>query len=202
MAKKRLDCQGMDCPQPVIETKQVLEEYDSVEVVLDEDTAAENVSRMAENSGQIVEKQTKGEQIILNITAGGTEVEETAAVSQSDLQSDSEVKPAANYLISTARLGEGPDELGEMLMEGFLRTLLSVKPRPESLIFINEGVKLVTVRQSTAEIVQELAEAGCEILACGTCLDYFGLKDELQVGNVSNMHEIVTSISSADTIKI
>lgn len=202
MSQKRLDCRGLDCPQPVIETRQALDEFDSVDVVLDDATAADNVCRMAENSGFAVKREDKDEEIILHISGGGDEMEKAAVAKSAAEGDDAAFKPVANYLITTSRLGEGPDELGEMLMEGFLRTLLSVEPKPRALIFINEGVKLVTVRGSTAEIVQELEEAGCEILACGTCLDYFDLKDELAAGNVSNMHEIVSKISSADTIRI
>ncbi|SDM12163.1 sulfurtransferase TusA family protein [Halarsenatibacter silvermanii] len=118
MSKKRLDCRGMDCPQPVVETKQALEECSSLDVVLDNETAARNVSRIAENSNFEVKKEFKEEEIILHISESDVEAkkeEKKTKTAQTASRFEGEVRPAANYFITTSRLGEGPEELGEKL---------------------------------------------------------------------------------------
>ena len=205
---EKLDCRGMDCPDPVIETKKALKEYDDIKILVDNSTAAKNIIKMAENEGFKTEKEKNQSRIVVKIYQQQEKNEEDSqenrkgeeiktGTEQYDFSKNTEV-----YFITSKELGEGPEELGEMLMEGFLRTLISVDPLPEKLVFINEGVKLATVQNSTVEILEDLQEAGCEIFSCGTCLEYYELKEKLKVGEVSNMYEIVEIISHNKTLKI
>ncbi len=188
---KTIDCRGLNCPEPVIRTKEALQEFDSLLVIVDNKTAAENVTRMAKNSGCRVERLQEQDDFKLKLEASGTgSLEDKAGSEQS-----------RSYLITSETLGEGPRELGELLMTGFLKTLMEVEPLPETLLFMNEGVKLVTVNDSAAEIIRGLPRE-IEILACGTCLDYFELTESLKVGRVSNMYEILDTITRTSCVKI
>jgi selenium metabolism protein YedF len=97
-------------------------------------------------------------------------------------------------------LGRGPAELGERLMGAFFHTLLEIAPRPEKIIFINTGVKLVTEGSRALDDLRELVKQGIGVLSCGTCLGYFELKEKVAVGRVSNMHEIATALLEAGRV--
>jgi selenium metabolism protein YedF len=105
--------------------------------------------------------------------------------------------------INSDKMGTGNDELGEVLIKGYIYTLTECKPYPKSIVFVNSGIKLTTVNEATVENLTILQEAGVEVLSCGTCLDYYGLKDNLKVGNVTNMYTIVELMNnSTKTISI
>ena len=102
--------------------------------------------------------------------------------------------------ITSDRLGTGDKRLGEMLMGGFLNTLCSANSRPAKLLFINDGVRLTTEGSEVLETLELLAEVGVEIFSCGTCLEYYKLKDKLKVGQVTNMYDIVNSLLFAGKV--
>lgn len=100
-------------------------------------------------------------------------------------------------------MGEGNEELGKVLIKGFIYTLTESKPYPKHIILVNGGVKLSTENEATVENLKILEESGVEILSCGTCLDYYGLKEKLQVGSITNMYTIVEIMkNSLQTISI
>ena len=88
-------------------------------------------------------------------------------------------------------------------MKAYLFALTEADKRPDTLIFVNKGVTLVCEDSEVLETVQALAEAGTKILACGTCLNFYGLTESLQIGTISNMYQIVNEMNNAtNTIKI
>jgi len=102
--------------------------------------------------------------------------------------------------ISSDRLGSGEEELGEALMRAFLDNLNKTSPLPDGVIFMNSGVRLVAEKSATIDHLKTLQAAGVDILSCGTCLDYYDLMDDVAVGRVSNMHEIVTLFMNAGNV--
>jgi selenium metabolism protein YedF len=103
-------------------------------------------------------------------------------------------------LLASEVLGQGEDELGRILMRSFLKTMLELDPLPWRLLLLNTGVKLAIEESDLIDDLRALAGRGVEILCCGTCLDYFHSKDLLQVGRISNMHEILSSLAGADQV--
>lgn len=103
-------------------------------------------------------------------------------------------------LISSDRFGEGDDELGSVLMRAFIKTLKEVVPTPETIFFINAGVRLTTEDSALIQDIRELEESGMQVFSCGTCLDFFHLKEKLVVGKVTNMFEVVSHLSAADRV--
>jgi selenium metabolism protein YedF len=103
-------------------------------------------------------------------------------------------------LIAAPGFGHGSDELGGILIRSFLKTLKELRPAPEALIFVNGGVQLTTEGSELIADLCAFAERGSQVLSCGTCLDYFGLKEELRAGRVSNMGEIVSTLAGASHI--
>jgi selenium metabolism protein YedF len=94
-------------------------------------------------------------------------------------------------------MGKGNDELGKVLVRAFLNTLKELETKPWRLIFINTGVKLVSRESEYIGILKEIKDSGVEILSCGTCLDFFNLKEKIGVGRISNMFEILSSFSES-----
>jgi len=103
-------------------------------------------------------------------------------------------------LISTEALGNGNEELGKILMNNYIYTISEEKPHPKSIFLLNEAVKLATVNESTIECFKNLKSKGTEILSCGTCLDYYNLKESLKVGQVGNMITIVEKMNNSNKV--
>ncbi len=103
-------------------------------------------------------------------------------------------------LVDGATVGRGDDLLGAVLMKSFLHTLKEIEPRPWRLIFINAGVKLAAEGSDLLSVLSELESLGIEILSCGTCLDFFKLKEKLRAGKVTNMYDIVSSLVAATNV--
>jgi selenium metabolism protein YedF len=187
-----VDARGLACPQPVILTRNAMQESDAVITIVDNEPAQINVTRMAEKAGATVRTEQKQDGIHLHIS-GKTE---TAVKAAPQLERG----PAGGPLvlaISSDVMGRGDPELGHILMRGFFHTLGEVQPVPDTIIFFNSGVKLVVEGSSVLEDLQALCDRGVEILACGTCLGYYELNDQLAVGEVSNMYTIAETILGA-----
>jgi selenium metabolism protein YedF len=97
-------------------------------------------------------------------------------------------------------LGTGDEELGFILMKAFLNTLWDVSPRPTKIMFLNDGVRLTTEGSDVLDVLHLLENEGVEIFSCGTCLEFYEIKDKLQVGQVTNMYDTVDSLLSAGKI--
>lgn len=199
MSDVEVDARGMTCPQPVIETRKVLLSSDApvVRVLVDNEAASENVARMARSLGCEVRLVDSGDGVIsLSLTREGgvpASVEETAA-DACGLPED------VSVLIASSTIGAGDDDLGRLLMVAFVKTLKDLVPRPRSLLFMNAGVRLTVKGSELLEAISDLEKQGVEVLVCGTCLDFFGLKEALAVGKISNMFELSSKMVAANKV--
>lgn len=191
-----IDARGKPCPQPVIMTRKALAESAEVMVIVDNATARENVTGMARSRGCNVRVEERSDGTYIHISGGAPTAEPTAAAPVAC--------PAEGglpvVLFSADVMGRGPEELGSILMRSFLHTLTEVSPCPEALIFVNTGVRLVVEGSPVLEDLRALASRGVRILACGTCLSYFDLKEKVAVGIVSNMYTIAETLLGADRV--
>ncbi len=190
---KTLDCRGQQCPQPVVQTRQcMLAATDQpVCVLVDDPIARDNISRLAEKQGYIVNVSSKQGVFQLELTPSiGTqpETKEIAAAG-----------PTIVY-IGSDQMGYGDQKLGQLLMKNFIFTLVEGDRHPDAIYFVNTGVKLVVGGSDVLEPLENLACAGVDIASCGLCLDFFELKDALAVGRISNMLELVNALGSAGRI--
>jgi selenium metabolism protein YedF len=191
-----VDARGLACPQPVILTRRALEGADSVTTIVDNETARHNVSRMAERAGYTVEVEEQDDGIYLHIGDQCIVPEEEAALAAAPTTAGPLV-----LVVPSEFMGRGEhDELGNILIRAFFHTLGEVEPLPATVIFFNSGVKLATEGSPVLEDLQALSQRGVEILACGTCLDYYGLLDKVVVGEVSNMYTIAEMMLGAGKV--
>lgn len=183
-----VDARGLACPQPVILTKKALERHDEVLVIVNDATARENVKKLASSMGHAYTVEQQGDEARITITRDGS-----CSLAEDVISAAGPVVVA----VSSDTMGTGDDALGGVLMKGFLHTLLDTTPRPDVIIFFNAGVKLAVVGSEVLDDLGTLADAGTEILVCGTCLNFFEIKDRLAVGSVSNMYDIARSMLTA-----
>jgi selenium metabolism protein YedF len=181
---------GKPCPIPVIEAKKALRkaaEGEQVQVLVDNEISAQNISKMAAgmNLPCSVEKQADGN-ILVSITAAQTKSESASAGAG-----------ALVVAIGKNTMGTGNDELGAVLMKGFIYSLTELDTPPETVLFFNSGVKLSTEGSNAIADLKKLESKGTVIASCGTCLDFFQLKEKLAVGSVTNMYAIVAAMSGA-----
>ncbi|NMB73847.1 MAG: sulfurtransferase-like selenium metabolism protein YedF [Myxococcales bacterium] len=198
--KQTVDARGLLCPQPVVLTLKALVSADEVVTIVDNQTAVENVTRLARSKGCAIAIDKKADGIYLTIHKGDAPVEMTQADAAVTCPSG---EPAAGPLVlfvPSDCFGRGPEELGERLMGAFFHTLRDVEPKPATIVFMNTGVKLVVEGSRALEDIRALADSGIEVLACGTCLGYFKLMEKLSVGRVSNMFDIASILLKAGKI--
>lgn len=192
---KTIDCRGQACPAPVIATKKALEgSSDGICVLVDDGAPRENVGRFARNRGYQVTEVPDADGWSLLLT--GSAVPETES-SSAGIQPEGRERV---LLVTSDRLGDGPDELGRLLMKNFLFTLLETADRPDRILFLNTGVLLATEGAETVEALHRLEERGVELLACGVCLDYLKKKEQLAAGKVSNMFSTAEHLLAAASV--
>ncbi|MFH2011620.1 MAG: sulfurtransferase-like selenium metabolism protein YedF [Pseudomonadota bacterium] len=194
---KVIDVRGLACPQPVINTKKTLEEIEEgiLTVIVDNVAARDNVRRFAESQGCTVNVEEDNGDYRLEIAKGfPCEVESKTR----------EAKGNDNIVvyINSNLMGVGDEELGNILMDAFLKTMIVASPRPRKIIFVNSGVKLVIEGSDIVGHIKEMEKKGIEVLSCGTCLNFYGIKEKLQVGVISNMYDIIESLIEADKVII
>jgi len=189
-----IDATGKPCPQPIILTKKALDEHSGdLQVIVDNAISKENVERFAKSQGCNVHIEEKDKHFYLAITRGQN-------CELMDFKEDKKETANIVFYIASDYMGIGSEELGHVLMRGFIKTIKDIKEKPGKLIFLNGGVKLTTKGSKVLDDLKELEAAGIDILSCGTCLDFFGLKEELKAGRVSNMFEILSSLTEADRV--
>ncbi|WP_053955080.1 sulfurtransferase-like selenium metabolism protein YedF [Inediibacterium massiliense] len=186
----KVDARGLSCPKPVIETKKVLDSLKegSMVTIVDNEVAMKNVSKLAESLSCQVDVKKEKEDFYIYITKG-EKIE--------DIECKIEEERDLVILFEKDTLGSGSEELGKILMKGYIYTLTEYSSYPKTLLFLNGGVKLTTEGSEVLEYLSLLEKEGVEILSCGTCLDYFHLKDKLKVGSVTNMYTILDTLHSA-----
>ena len=190
-----IDARGKACPTPVIMAKKAISAGESTFTVLvDNTTAVENLKRLAENQGFDAAAEAEGVFSVAFTRTGCAACEEAV---NSPLPA-----PGGDWAVFVGRdiIGDGDRELGTNLMRMFFYTLSQGEDKPGAVLFMNAGVKLPTLDEQVAEHLKALSAAGVEILVCGTCLNFYGLTEQLRVGTVSNMYDIVTRMQKAGKV--
>ncbi len=185
-----IDARGLPCPRPVLETKKALEASgaDEITVLVDSPESRENVKRFAESQGCSASISEQDGVYTLKLIRG-------KIISLEEKQNANHV-----VLISTDSLGTGDKKLGGILMKAFLNTLWDASPRPQKVIFMNEGVFLTTEGSDVLDSLKLLEKEGVLIFSCGTCLEFYEIKDRLRVGQVTNMYDTVQSLLAAGKV--
>jgi selenium metabolism protein YedF len=194
----KIDCRGLNCPEPVVKTKNALEnvnEGETLVIILDNEIALENVTRFAKSKNCGAAQSKDGDDFIVTIT-------KSEALAAGNKMSDTMDNSSSILFIKSAKIGTGNDELGRVLINGFLNTVAEYENPPKRIFFVNSGVTLTVNGADTVEPLKTLEGKGVEIFSCGTCLDYYDLKNQLAVGKVGNMYDLVDNLFSNRVIYI
>ena len=190
-----IDCKGLQCPIPVVQTKKYFDSIESGEstIIVDNLIAKNNIVKLASGSGYKSVVEEKEKLYFIKITKEKCEV----------IDIETKEKKKLTLVLSSDKLGVGDDKLGDILMKSYIFALSEADTIPDDILFINGGVKLTTNSSQVVGSLKKLIERGANILVCGVCLDFYNLKDELSVGEISNMYTIVQLMNNADnTIKL
>lgn len=196
-----VNAMGDNCPIPVIKTKKAMQALtgpETIEVLVDNEIAVQNVTKMAASEGGQVSSEKLGDaEFKVTIQMEGapkTEASEEGETCMPDARSNTVV------VVASDKMGSGNDELGKVLIKGFIFAVTQLDTLPKTMLFYNGGATLTTEGSDSLEDLKSLEAQGVEILTCGTCLDYYGLKDKLAVGSVTNMYSIVEAQAKAGKI--
>ena len=199
MEKKTVNAMGDVCPVPLVKAKNAIAELagsGKVEVLVDNEIAVQNLEKMAQQKGFLV-KEKKEKEYHVEFTVSETEPAETEEKTVCLVPA---AKKTKLVVLSADHMGEGAEELGKILMKSFLYALTQQDELPDTILCYNGGAKLTCEGSESLEDLKDLAARGVEILTCGTCLNFYGITEKLQVGSVTNMYDIVERMSSADRV--
>lgn len=200
MTAIRLDCRGLACPEPVVRTKESLEKgQGELEVIVDNEASMKNVTRFARSRGCDVATSSLADGCF-SLRISCAEPTASGEFDAADYACELPAHSGLVYVISSDSMGRGSDELGWALLQTFVQTIREVEPLPDRILLYNGGVRLVTEDSGALEALQELQRRGVEILACGTCLDFFGLRSAIRVGEITNMYDIMSTMAGAARI--
>ena len=200
--EKIIDCKGMACPLPVVNAKKAAEELkagDMLTVVVDNEIAVQNLTRFAEHKGFGICAEKKAEKeyaVIMTVSGAAAEAVKEAEVA---CVMDSRRKGML-VVLSANTMGTGDPKLGTNLMKAFVFALTKQDQLPDTILCYNTGASITCEGADTLEDLKLLESEGVTILTCGTCLDFYGLKEKLAVGSVTNMYDIVERMETAATI--
>lgn len=177
----KVDAIGQVCPVPIIMTKNALKEIEEgkVEVSVDNKISLQNLEKLSQEMGYSYDTQVSGDifRIVIN------KAKENISLVES--------KDNTVVVIDSLHMGQGDHELGKILMKGFIYTLTEYDSLPKTILLYNEGVKLATSGSESLNDLLLLETRGVEILACGTCLNFYHLTEELKAGTITNMYTIL-----------
>ncbi|MCP3899376.1 MAG: sulfurtransferase-like selenium metabolism protein YedF [Desulfobacteraceae bacterium] len=198
----KLDCRKIDCPGPVLQTKQAIEEQGAtyIEVIVDNDAAVENVTRLFDYYKFEVSVESDGLTSTISGKSDGTEIKPNSSDKKSKKDNKEQGNQKIMVMIGSSTIGNGDEELGAKLMTNFLKTLNEMGKDLWRLVFVNNGVKFTIKDSSVLSILKDLEKSHAHILVCGACLTHFDLLDKKAVGETTNMLDIITSMQVADKV--
>ncbi len=226
MDNRVVDARGLACPLPVVNAKKAAEEMirgGTLTVLVDNEIAVQNLQKFAKQKGFEAKGEKKGDKelaVIMEIpesagTSGkmqdfGEEsgnADVTEMLKTDDAAEENTVNCAPDsrkkgmvIVLSGNVMGTGDEKLGRALMKAFVFAVTKQDYLPETILCYNTGAYLTCEGADTLEDIKSLEAEGVQILTCGTCLDFYGIKEKLAVGSVTNMYEIVEVMERAKTI--
>ena len=198
---KTIDAKGKLCPIPLIMTKKAINELKDLEILkilIDNEISFKNVVHFLNEYKMNIKTEQKANEFTILVS-------KTANIPEEAKPEEYCTIPKSNnsdyiIVINSDKMGKGSDELGEILMKAFVNTLPEIDNLPQKIIFYNSGILLCSNSGPSLDALKRIEISNVDILVCGTCLDYYGKKDALLVGRISNMYDILDSMSKATKI--
>ena len=202
MSNRTVDARGLTCPLPVVNAKKAAQEMNEegvLTVLVDNEIAVQNLQKFATQKGYEAAGEKKGEkeyEVTMKLSASAAE-----SVQEEEIQCAVDSRKNGMVVVLSGNvMGTGDEKLGTSLMKAFVFAVTKQDVLPETIVCYNTGAYLTCEGADTLEDLKSLEAEGVNILTCGTCLDFYGIKDKLAVGTVTNMYEIVETMEKARTI--
>lgn len=203
----QLDVRGVTCPKPVIMCLEALGSVPvggTLEVLVNDEVALGNLTRLANDKGLdlVVEDHGDHKTMLMTVNEAAVEVADAEAEAAEICDVVEEDTTPAIVAFDADVMGRGDDELGHILIKGLIYALAHGDTVPGTALFYNGGARLTCEGSESVEDIQELESRGCTVLTCGTCLDFYGIKDQLQVGGITNLYEIAKLITNQPGVMV
>ncbi|WP_333651000.1 sulfurtransferase-like selenium metabolism protein YedF [Lacrimispora sp.] len=200
--EKIVDARGLMCPQPVIKAKAALKDMSegTLKILVDNEIAVQNVMKLGNYSGLSPSSEKKADkefEILFHVNGEAPDLTKTQ---EEEACAPESRRKGLVAVLASDQMGSGNEELGRLLMKGFVYAMTQLEELPETILLYNGGAKLSVEGSQSLEDLKSLEALGVEILTCGTCLNYYELGDKLRVGSVTNMYEIVEKLAAAGTV--
>ena len=192
---KTIDARGLECPEPAIQTGNAIRDHDEITVIVDDEASVQNITSAVERRGFEVTVDQQGKDYYLTVVR-----KPEARVEGDDVGSLAMRGGDTVIFIPSDRIGQGDEELGRILSKAIIYSLTQVEPKPDTLILMNGGVKFAVEGSEVLDDLKTLVKGGMTLLVCGTCLDFFGIKEKLAVGGVSNAYTIAETMLEAGKV--
>lgn len=197
MKKRTIDARGKLCPEPLMMTRRAIKEAaqgDTIEVITDNDIACKNIGSYLTEM-KIAFTEANGQ---ISFIVGNHDTALLEAIPACP------TKPANDngyvIVIKSQEMGSEDANLGKLLMRAFLNTVAESDKLPQTIIIYSGGIRLTMVGTDTARSLAKLEEKGVEVVICGTCVDFYQLKESIKIGTISNMFVIVEKMANATNI--
>ena len=203
-----INAMGDTCPIPVIKTQnaiKALTKAEEVEVLVDNEVAVQNLTKLAGSMGCGVKSEKKAEKeyrVVITVSEDKLpeQTEEKESVKESEAVCIPDARKNTVVVIASDKMGDGEEELGKILMKGYIYALTQLETLPKTILFYNKGAYITCEGSASLEDLKSLEAQGVEILTCGTCLNFYGITEKLQVGTVTNMYVIAETMAKADKV--
>lgn len=203
--RQKVDLRGLACPEPVLKAKKLLDDsqMESIEALVDDDICVNNLQRLSRSmqaSTHVIEKDGYYQ---ITIEKTGQALAEQHSLPTSELVS----QPASSgkrvlsvIFLSKDYFGQGDESFSQHLLNLFLQTVLEAGHSPKAILMANSGVKLMANDSSMRKVLDDFKSRGCEVLACGLCLEFYGIKDQVPTEQITNMFAIAEYLFAADKV--
>jgi selenium metabolism protein YedF len=201
---KEFDVRDLACPGPVLKLRGLLDEGErEIRFHVADELCRSNVTRFASSRGIETEVEANDDgtfMVSFQVGNDGGSTNEGVVVDDTAAEPTTAVPGGLLVQITADTMGSGDDELGGLLLRSFVKTQAELENPPEAILFYNNGVRLCCEGSLLLDDLRALETSGIEIIACGTCLNFFELADELAVGRVTDMLEIAGRLAGAGRV--
>ena len=199
--EKKIDLRGLVCPEPVLRTKRLLDDasIEKIEAMVDSEVNVRNLTRLASSQKVSMTSSQEGDHFRVVIKRGEIEPQSRPSAQSTEAPSRGEAVGDVVFIKSDT-FGEGDRDFSINLLNVFVQTIKDSGHTPRAILMANTGVRLMDPDGTVRAVLDELREKGCEVLACGLCVDYYGLKGKIPVEQITNMFSIVEYLMSADKV--
>ncbi len=209
--KHQIDLRGLSCPQPVLKTKKLFDDpsVEAVEALVDDEVCVNNLQRLAKSLKAHCSVKTKSDAYQICIERKGSAASSAKADSEagspstqsaSAMPSAKDQKRMTVIFLAKDTFGEGDVDFSRNLINMFLQTVLDAGHQPAAILLANTGVKLLAPDSASLKVLRDFKEKGCEVLACGLCVEFYGLKEHIAKEQITNMYAISEYLFAADKI--